>query len=78
MIESYKAYYSWPNNSFTYTLNDPSNGVYAFIIEGKATIENESLNHRDGMGIWDSKHIKINSHAESKILLMEVPMQFNN
>jgi redox-sensitive bicupin YhaK (pirin superfamily) len=67
-----------PNNSFTYTLNDPSNGVYAFIIEGKATIENESLNHRDGMGIWDSKHIKINSHAESKILLMEVPMQFNN
>lgn len=64
------------NDSFTYTLNDPSNGVYAFIIEGDATIEDESLSQRDGMGIWDSTEIKIKSNAESKVLLMEVPMHF--
>ena len=67
-----------PSETHTYQLNDSKNGVYAFIIEGQATIENESLLKRDGMGIWDSTEIKIKSNTESTILLMEVPMDINN
>lgn len=66
------------NETFTYNLNDSRNGVYAFLIEGNATIENEVLAQRDGMGIWDSTEINIKSNAKSKILLMEVPMQLNS
>lgn len=66
------------NDTFTYSLNDPSNGVYAFLIEGEATIEGEALFKRDGMGIWDSKEITIKTSAESTILLMEVPMNITN
>ena len=66
------------SETYTYQLNDTKNGVYAFIIEGEATIENESLKKRDGMGIWDSTEIKIKSNTESTILLMEVPMDINN
>jgi hypothetical protein len=64
--------------TYNYPLKDPSNGVYAFLIEGETEIENQILNPRDGMGIWDSSEIEIKSHAQSKILLMEVPMQINN
>ena len=67
-----------PNQTYTYPLKDSNNGVYAFLIEGETIIENQTLNPRDGMGIWDSSEIKIKSNAESKILLMEVPMQLNS
>lgn len=57
-----------------YELNSTKNGVYAFIIEGKATIQNHLLNKRDGLGIWDIKNLDINVHKGTKVLLMEVPM----
>ncbi len=58
----------------TYHLKDSKNGVYAFILEGDATIENQELNRRDGFGIWDTDSIKIKADNNVKILLMEVPM----
>lgn len=65
------------NESITYNVKDSRNGVYAFLIAGEARIENETLNPRDGMGIWDTPSINIKTNADSKILLMEVPMQLN-
>jgi redox-sensitive bicupin YhaK (pirin superfamily) len=50
------------------------NGVYAFIIEGKANINGHDLNKRDGIGIWEIDSINISNSINSKILLMEVPM----
>ena len=61
-------------NNINYKLNLPNNGVYAFVIEGKATIQNQNLNRRDGFGIWNTKSINIQVENGSKILLMEVPM----
>ena len=61
-------------NNINYKLNLPNNGVYAFVIEGKATIQNQNLNKRDGFGIWNTKSINIQVDNGSKILLMEVPM----
>ncbi len=66
-----------PSETYTYQLKNAQNGVYAFLIEGEATIDNEALYKRDGMGIWDSKEITITSNTESTILLMEVPLDIN-
>ena len=57
-----------------YELNDKSNGVYAFILKGKANIEGQALNDRDGFGIWDTDKITIKADSDAEILLMEVPM----
>ena len=60
----------------SYTLKDSAkNGVYAFILDGKASIENQKLSLRDGFGVWDTEKIDIEAEAGSRILLMEVPMQ---
>ena len=60
----------------SYTLKDSAkNGVYAFILDGKASIENQKLSLRDGVGVWDTEKIDIEAEAGSRILLMEVPMQ---
>ncbi|WP_299214064.1 pirin family protein [uncultured Aquimarina sp.] len=58
----------------TYTLKNKKNGVYAFVLEGSVTIEDNVLEKRDGLGIWDVERIKIKSNGSSKILLMEVPI----
>ncbi|EAQ99626.1 pirin family protein [Maribacter sp. HTCC2170] len=57
-----------------YELKDKTNGVYAFVLEGDITIENQTLNKRDGFGIWDIDKITIKADSNSKLLLMEIPM----
>ena len=37
-----------------YILNLSENGVYLFVIEGQLTIENQTLEKRDGFGIWNT------------------------
>jgi quercetin 2,3-dioxygenase len=59
----------------SYKLHDPAkNGVYAFIIEGDATINGQALNKRDGLGIWNVATLDIKADTNARILLMEVPM----
>src|SRR5690606_15672807 len=45
--------------SIQYTLNDPKNGVYAFIIEGNASVNDQKLNSRDGLGIHKIENVGI-------------------
>ena len=64
------------DTSLTYHLNDPkNNGVYAFIIEGQVTINDQSLDKRDGFGVWDINHLDIKADSATELLLMEVPMK---
>jgi len=58
-----------------YQINKSGNGVYAFIIEGTAEIAGQSLQKRDGFGIWNVDNFEIKADGNSRILLMEVPMQ---
>jgi hypothetical protein len=58
-----------------YKFYSNNNGVYAFIIEGEATIEGQRLERRDGYGIWDTSSISVIAEKNSRILLMEVPMK---
>ena len=57
-----------------YDLKSNQNGVYAFIIEGQAIIQNQKLDKRDGFGIWNTDSLDIIATKGAKILLMEVPM----
>ncbi len=58
-----------------YKIKKPDNGVYAFILDGKVTIEGQSLDKRDGFGVWDTDKIEIIADSNAKVLLMDVPMQ---
>lgn len=58
----------------SYTINKEGNGVYAFVINGHVTINNQPLNKRDGFGVWDTDSIRISATDEAELLLMEVPM----
>ncbi len=62
----------------TYPLKDPTNGVYAFVIKGSATINGMSVNERDGLGLWNIEALDIVANSDgTELLLMEVPMQLN-
>lgn len=58
----------------TYQLNDPNNGVYIFIISGKVNVNGNTLDTRDGLGVWDTKNFTMDVEENAKVLLMEVPM----
>ena len=57
-----------------YKPHSSDNGIYVFILEGKASIQGQELNRRDGFGLWNTDNISVMAEKDSKILLMEVPM----
>jgi quercetin 2,3-dioxygenase len=57
-----------------YQLKDKDNGVYAFVLEGDVTINDEKLNRRDGLGITEAEELSIVADTDAEILLMEVPV----
>ncbi len=61
----------------THTLKDKGNGAYIFVIEGKAKVGDKELDTRDGLGVWDVESFDIEIEANSRILVMEVPMDVN-
>jgi redox-sensitive bicupin YhaK (pirin superfamily) len=63
------------NTTTSYTVNISKNGVYLFLIEGEIEIDNTILQARDAIGITDFEKFEIKINSESKILLVEVPMQ---
>lgn len=60
----------------TYQLKNPNNGVYIFVISGKVVINGNTLDTRDGLGVWDTKNFTMDVLDDAKILLMEVPINF--
>ena len=65
------------DNNFTtnYSLKKKENGVYIFVLKGDVSIDDQKLNERDGLGIWDIENFKITANSQdAEILLMEVPM----
>ena len=57
-----------------YTIKQKGNGVYAFVIEGDVSINDQKLNKRDGFGIWDVEKFSLAADNDAEVLLMEVPM----
>jgi hypothetical protein len=66
-----------PEVSLEYELKQEGNGVYLFVLEGEVEVAGTLLGRRDGMGIWETSQIQFNSLSDSRLLLMEVPMNLN-
>jgi len=61
--------------ALTYPLNRPEkNGVYVFVLRGKVTVNKQSLENRDGFGVWDVDQLDIDATEDTELLLMEVPL----
>ena len=57
-----------------YALHGATQGVYVFVISGKITVEGQTLDARDGLGLWDVAAITVQADSAAEVLLMEVPM----
>ena len=60
--------------SDTYKIQREGNGIYAFVLEGSATVDGEVLGRRDAIGIWDAEEVEFLAESDAKILLMDIPM----
>jgi quercetin 2,3-dioxygenase len=58
----------------TYKINKSGNGVYVFVIDGEVSVENQTLNRRDGLGISETENFKIKANENAEVLLMEIPI----
>lgn len=57
-----------------YDVKRKGNGVYVFVLKGEVTIEDQQLDARDGLGIWETDTVSITAATDTEILLMDVPM----
>ncbi len=60
----------------TYAMHSNENGIYAMVVDGEVAIQNEIFDKRDAIGIWDEKEVKFTANKNSKIMVIEVPMEF--
>lgn len=57
-----------------YSLHRKDTGVYCFVIEGEIKIGDTVLSRRDGMGVYDTGEFHLETLQDSRVLLIEVPM----
>ena len=50
------------------------NGAYFFLIDGEISIADETLEKRDAIGIYETNKVTIKAKKESKLLVIDVPM----
>jgi redox-sensitive bicupin YhaK (pirin superfamily) len=62
--------------SDTYAMHDVNHGLYAMILEGEATVGGQKLGRRDAVGVWDTSGVSIAANQDTRLLLIEVPMQW--
>jgi redox-sensitive bicupin YhaK (pirin superfamily) len=58
-----------------YSLKKEGNGIYLFNLEGRIKANGQTLERRDGFGIWDSPQMEISAESKAEFLIMEVPMK---
>ena len=63
--------------SAEYAIKAKGNGVYAFVLSGELSINDQKLSKRDGFGIWDTDKIRISADSDAEFLLMDVPMSLS-
>ncbi len=52
----------------------PSNGIYIFVLNGKITINGETLESRDALGISGTDLVNIKAESDAEFLVMDLPM----
>jgi redox-sensitive bicupin YhaK (pirin superfamily) len=61
-------------NKVVYQLKKNGNGVYFFLLEGEAVVNDIVLNRRDGLGISEAHTFTVKANTDMQLLIMEVPM----
>lgn len=64
------------NKTFVYKLKSINHGVYVMTVNGKVCIENQVLESRDALGIYETDLFEIKTEVETSLLFIEVPMKF--
>ncbi|AWH85349.1 hypothetical protein HYN59_09585 [Flavobacterium album] len=64
--------------NFNYDIKIPGNGLYLFLIEGELEINGQAVHERDAFGAVEFETVAITTKAPSKMLAIEVPMQFKD
>ena len=58
-----------------YQVHRENHGMYIFLISGKVKIDDQTLEKRDALGIWEANGTEIEVLEDARILLIEVPME---
>ena len=58
----------------SYSMQQSQNGVYIMVIEGSIAVADQTLQHRDAIGLWNTQSVDISITKNSKVLMVEVPM----
>ena len=61
-------------NSLPYKLDPLNKCVYVFCLEGSIEIDEESIDRRDGIGLWQTDEFYIKAKQESELIVIEVPV----
>ena len=51
-------------------------GVYAYLIEGAATFDEEELSTGDAAKVTDQRELPVRAREQSELILVDVPMRF--
>jgi hypothetical protein len=62
------------DTEITYRVRRTGKGVYLFIISGGATVDGETLEVRDAVGVWDVTQVNISFEAGTTVLIFDVPL----
>lgn len=57
-----------------YRTKQVGNGVYVFVLSGELKVNGQSLQTRDGLGVWDTPELVFTATQNSEFLVMDVPM----
>lgn len=60
--------------TLSYDIKNPGNGAYVFVLEGQAAINNQTLNKRDALGIYETSALNIDIIENTRLLIIDVPM----
>ena len=63
------------NSREIYKMKSHDSGLYIFVLDGEVSVGGQPLSTRDGLGIWDVEEVELEANANSRVLLMEVPMK---
>lgn len=62
-------------NSLNYKFKKPGNGLFVFLIEGEVSVDDILIEKRDGIGFYETAEIPFKFIENSRILLLEIPME---
>lgn len=60
--------------TINYDIKTKGNGAYVFVLDGAAKINNQVLNKKDALGVYDTSSLTIIAEEPSRFLIIDVPM----